>query len=40
VFAGAKFNGTLKVEDAFGTVVGEQDYDTAPVAGFAFRLFF
>lgn len=39
-FLGAKLGGTMKVRNAAGTVVNEQDYDPAPVAGFAFRLFF
>lgn len=39
-FVGAEFNGSLKLENATGTVISHQSYDTAPIAGFAFRLRF
>ncbi|WP_223426807.1 hypothetical protein [Tateyamaria pelophila] len=38
VFAGAAFRGELELEDASGNRVSKQDCDTAPLAGFAFRL--
>jgi len=40
IFAGAEFNGQLQLEDTNGETISEQDYDTAPVAGFAFGLRF
>lgn len=40
VFAGAAFEGELELEDSSGNRVSKQDYDTAPIAGFAFRLRF
>jgi hypothetical protein len=40
VFAGAEFNGQVQLEDNSGVTLSEQDYETAPVAGFAFRLRF
>lgn len=39
-FVGAELNGSLTLEDAGGTRISRQDYDTAPVAGFTFRLAF
>lgn len=40
VFAGAELNGQLTLDDASGVEVSRQNYDTAPVGGFAFRLRF
>jgi hypothetical protein len=40
VFAGAEFDGTLTLDDANGTEVSRQRYDTAPIAGLALRLRF
>ena len=40
VFARAEFNGQVQLEDNSGNTLSEQDYDTAPVTGFAFRLRF
>ena len=40
VFAGAEFNGELTLEDSRGTEISRQTYETAPIAGFAFRLRF
>ncbi|WP_229724153.1 hypothetical protein [Cribrihabitans marinus] len=37
LFAGAEINGRLKLEDAAGRRVDTQDYETAPIAGLAFR---
>ncbi|MEX0285283.1 MAG: hypothetical protein AB3N23_11790 [Paracoccaceae bacterium] len=39
-FAGAELNGELTLDDATGRQISRQTYDTAPVAGFAFRLRF
>lgn len=39
-FVGAEFSGELQLEDAAGAVVSQQSYDTAPIAGLAFRLLF
>lgn len=39
-FVGAEFNGSLKLETAAGAVISHQSYDTAPIAGFAFRMRF
>lgn len=39
-YVGAEFGGTLQLENAAGAVVSRQDYDTAPIAGLAFRLRF
>ncbi len=39
-FAGAEFNGELTLENASGRTVSQQDYDTAPIAGAAFRFRF
>ena len=39
-FAGAEFNGELRLDNATGVTISRQSYDTAPVAGFAFRLRF
>lgn len=39
-FAGAEFNGELKLDTASGVEVSRQSYDTAPIAGFAFRVRF
>ncbi len=39
-FVGAAFDGELKVDNAAGVRVSQQSYDTAPVAGLAFRLRF
>jgi long-subunit fatty acid transport protein len=36
VFAGAEFNGTLKLKDAQGDVVDESGYDPAPIFGASF----
>ncbi len=40
VFAGADFGGELRLYDASGAEISRQDYDTAPTAGFAFRIVF
>lgn len=40
VYAGAAFEGELKLEDASGNQVSKQSYETAPLAGLAFRLRF
>ena len=40
VFAGAEFNGRLTLENEAGQRIDRQDYDTAPIAGFAFRVGF
>lgn len=40
VFAGAELNGSLTTFDSDGNKLGSQEYDTAPVAGFAFRVRF
>ena len=40
VFAGAAFNGELTLENSDGRNVNKQSYDTAPIAGFAFRVRF
>lgn len=37
VFAGAEFSGELALEDARGNQISRQTYDTAPIAGLAFR---
>jgi hypothetical protein len=39
-FAGAELNGELQLETAGGAVVSSQEYDTAPIFGFAFRVLF
>ncbi len=39
-FAGAEFNGELTLADATGTVISQQNYDTAPIVGLALRLRF
>ncbi|NRA99883.1 MAG: hypothetical protein HRU32_08700 [Rhodobacteraceae bacterium] len=39
-FVGAEFNGRLSLEDANGALVDRREYDTAPIAGAAFRLAF
>jgi hypothetical protein len=39
-FIGAEFGGELSLEDASGSVVDRNDYDTAPIAGLSFRLAF
>ena len=39
-FLGAEINGALRIENAAGMLVSAQDFETAPVAGFAFRLLF
>lgn len=39
-FVGAEFGGQLTLEDSAGNVVDQRDYDTAPIAGAAFRLAF
>lgn len=39
-FAGAEVNGVLRLDDAGGTTIRQERYDTAPMAGFAFRLRF
>lgn len=39
-YAGAEFGGSLTLENAAGAVISRTDYDTAPVAGLAFRLRF
>ncbi|MEP1935024.1 MAG: hypothetical protein ABJI96_22785 [Paracoccaceae bacterium] len=39
-FAGAEFDGELQLDDSSGATVDKQSYDTAPIAGIAFRLFF
>jgi len=38
VFAGAAFEGPLELEDSSRNRLTNQDYDTAPLAGLAFRL--
>lgn len=40
VFAGAEFGGQLRAINAAGVEVSRQDYDTAPIAGLAFRVLF
>ncbi len=40
LFAGAEIGGQLELFDAAGARVSQQDYDTAPIAGFAFSLQF
>ncbi|MEM8731036.1 MAG: hypothetical protein AAGF79_14085 [Pseudomonadota bacterium] len=40
VFAGAEFDGQLTLEDSSGAEISQQDYETAPIAGFAFRFRF
>lgn len=40
VFAGATFGGEMEVEDSAGNRVSKQDYDTAPIVGFAVRVRF
>ncbi len=40
VFAGAEFNGRLTLDDASGAEISRQSYDTAPLAGLAFRVRF
>jgi hypothetical protein len=39
-FVGAEFNGRLRLEDSSGSKISRQDYDTAPLAGIAFRVRF
>lgn len=39
-FAGAEFNGELTLEDTNGREISQQGYETAPIAGVAFRLRF
>lgn len=39
-FVGAEFDGQLSLENASGTVVSQQSYDTAPIAGLSVRLRF
>lgn len=39
-FFGAEFNGELTLDNAAGVEVSRQSYDTAPIAGVAFRLRF
>ena len=39
-FVGAEFNGRLRLEDSSGSKISRQDYDTAPLAGVAFRVRF
>ncbi|CUK13258.1 hypothetical protein PH7735_03782 [Shimia thalassica] len=39
-FVGAEFDGELELTNAAGTSVSRQSYDTAPIAGLAFRIFF
>lgn len=39
-FVGAEFGGELQLEDRIGQIVSTQDYDTAPIAGLAFRVAF
>ncbi|MEM9124441.1 MAG: hypothetical protein AAGB28_01615 [Pseudomonadota bacterium] len=39
-FAGAELNGQLTLEDANGAEISQQDYDTAPLVGLAFRVRF
>ena len=39
-FAGAEFDGALRLDDSTGTTVETQSYDTAPIAGLAFRVLF
>ncbi len=40
VFAGAEFDGRLTLDDAEGSELSRQSYETAPLAGFAFRFRF
>lgn len=40
LFAGAEFGGEMRLFNAAGAEIARQDYDTAPVAGFAFRVLF
>lgn len=40
VFAGAEFGGEMRLYDASGAEISRQGYDTAPTAGFAFRILF
>ena len=39
-FAGAEFDGALRLDDSTGTPVKRQSYDTAPSAGLAFCVLF
>ncbi|WP_246139459.1 hypothetical protein [Falsiphaeobacter marinintestinus] len=39
-FVGAEFNGELTLDDAAGTEISRQSYETAPIAGLAFRIRF
>lgn len=39
-FAGAEFDGELRLDNAAGQEVSRQGHDTAPIVGFAFRLRF
>ncbi|WP_435231331.1 hypothetical protein ACMAZE_06225 [Pseudopelagicola sp. nBUS_20] len=39
-FAGAEFDGRLKLENASGSVVSSQSYKTAPIAGLSFKFRF
>jgi hypothetical protein len=39
-FVGAEFDGRLTLEDAAGTEISRQRYDTAPIAGLNFRMRF
>ena len=39
-FAGAEFDGRLRLEDSDGNRISSQSYDTAPLAGIALRLRF
>ena len=39
-FAGAEFNGQLRLDDANGNRIDTRDYDTAPLVGAAIRLAF
>lgn len=40
VFAGAEFDGQLTLDDSSGAEISRQSYETAPVAGIAFRVRF
>jgi hypothetical protein len=39
-FAGAEFDGALRLDVSTGTTVKKQSYDTAPSAGLAFCVLF
>lgn len=40
LFAGAEFDGNLRVENATGSILSQQSYGTAPLLGAAFKLAF